>query len=259
MTLAHDIQVYHRIKKRDLPINSQKKIFFSFLTLFILVSFQDLFPIFLVFLLMTSLISWTGVEFKSLLKTLSVPIAFLIPSIVIIFFIKGTTPFFSLKIFSFKFVIFKEGLILGGVLLARAMAGVTCLYFLVFTTPIEDIIQSLRKIRVPEILIELLFLSYKLIFEIADKTERMKKSIDCRLGFNSKRNKIKSLALLLSSLFVDSINRSVKIDKAMKARGYRGKIPNTKFLFDNKKKKESNLVFYALIGFDVFLITLNLV
>lgn len=260
MTLSHELRSHSFSKKRDLGLSSYQKIFFSIFTLFITVSFHEAHLILLVFLGMSSLILYSGMSPFKYLKALSIPMVFLIPSIGIIVFIKGSNPIFGFEILGLQLQILEEGIYLGAILLLRAMAGVSCLYFLILTTPIEEIIEFLRKLKLPEIVIEILFLSFKLIFDLSDRAEMLKRSLNSKLGFNTIKNSFKSISLFTSSLFVGSLDRSIKINKALESRCCKSKMPSPNILEDSKGKEgESIYNFVLVILFDIALIALKIV
>ncbi|OKY78375.1 MAG: Energy-coupling factor transporter transmembrane protein EcfT [Candidatus Methanohalarchaeum thermophilum] len=209
---------------------------------------------------MTSLTIWSGIRIKNYFKVMLVPLFFLIPSIAIIMFIRGTNIVFTINLLGIQLHVMREGINLGLILLLRALAGVSCLYFLILTTPIEEMIQSFRKIKLPNVVIEILFLSYKLIFDLADRAEILKRSLNSKLGFNSIKNSFKSISLFTSSLFVNSIDRSIKINKALDARCCNGKMPSPNILEEKKGiNKKISISFLVLITFDLILIALKII
>lgn len=115
-----------------------------------------------------------------------------------------------------------EALGLASRLLARALGSAAALNFLILTTPLTDLIELLRRLRVPETLIELMTLIYRAIFVLLESLERMRTAQDARLGFSSPRRAMRSAGLLGSQLFLDAYRRSRRLQVALESRGLDG-------------------------------------
>ncbi len=104
-------------------------------------------------------------------------------------------------------------------LATRALGCVAALNFLVLTTPFIDIVELLRRMRMPALLIEIVMLTYRFIFILLESLDRMHNAQDSRLGYSSFRNSMASLGLLGSRLFVDAYHRSRRMEIALESRG----------------------------------------
>ncbi|MGB9803147.1 MAG: cobalt ECF transporter T component CbiQ [Desulfofundulus sp.] len=111
-----------------------------------------------------------------------------------------------------------------GLLFARAIGAVSCLYFLSLTTPMVEIISVLHRLKVPALLIELMGLVYRFIFVIMETASSMYISQASRCGYASPGASYRSLAHLVSNLFVRSFYRSQALFTALLARGYTGEL-----------------------------------
>lgn len=216
------------VSNKLVNISASKKIFFSMFTLFIAVYTQSPFLFLLIFFAMSTITIWSGVRIKHYLKILMIPLSFLLPSIFIIAFLHGTEPLLSFHIFGWHLSMMREGLELSALLMMRSMAGISCLFFLIMTTPITEILNMMRKFRMPEIVGELSFMIYKLIFVLMDEIESTRIAQDARLGY-LRGNRIKSLSLLLSSMLVRSLDRAQRMERALEARCYAGRMPSLSF------------------------------
>ncbi|MCL5109341.1 MAG: cobalt ECF transporter T component CbiQ [Chloroflexi bacterium] len=107
-------------------------------------------------------------------------------------------------------------------LATRALGGTAALDFLVLTTPLVDIVELLRRLRIPSVLIDIVALTYRFIFILLESLDRMHNAQDSRLGYSSFGNAVKSAGLLGSRLFVDSYQRSKRLQIALDSRGYSG-------------------------------------
>ncbi|NJO83957.1 MAG: cobalt ECF transporter T component CbiQ [Blastochloris sp.] len=107
-------------------------------------------------------------------------------------------------------------------LLTRALGCAAALNFLILTTPLTDLIELLRRLRIPETLIELMTLIYRAIFVLLESLERMRIAQDARLGYHDARRAMRSAALLGSQLFLDAYRRSKRLQIALDSRGLDG-------------------------------------
>lgn len=109
-------------------------------------------------------------------------------------------------------------------LLFRSFASIAILYNLVLNTPITDIIYVLRKVRVPEVILDLMVLVYRNIFILSDTAQSIYVSQKSRLGFRNFKTTLKSTGLMAGSVFVLSGMRAEQMYRSMESRGYNGKL-----------------------------------
>jgi cobalt/nickel transport system permease protein len=107
-------------------------------------------------------------------------------------------------------------------LLTRALGSAAALNFLILTTPLTDLIELLRRLRLPETLIELMTLIYRAIFVLLESLERMRTAQDARLGYSGPWRAMRSAGLLGSQLFLDAYRRSQRLQVALESRGLDG-------------------------------------
>jgi len=104
-------------------------------------------------------------------------------------------------------------------LFLRALAAVSCLYFLSLTTPLVEIISVLRKLRFPELFLELMSLVYRYIFVLLETAEKIYTSQSARLGYADLRKGYQSTGQLAASLFIRSYRRYLDLYTTLEARG----------------------------------------
>lgn len=107
----------------------------------------------------------------------------------------------------------------------RALASLSIMSFMVLTTTIPEMFSALKKVKMPDFVIEFSLLVYRAIQILLDELERLERSASSRLGYASKRAFVNTTALLSYSLFLKSLKRSEKLDMAMSARCYSGVMP----------------------------------
>lgn len=236
-------------------IRTGEKMFFALFTLLIAVYTQSHFLLLLIFFTVSCITIWSDVRTKHYLELLMIPVTFLLPSTFVLAFLRGSEPVLTFSIVGLQLSVMREGLELSALLLMRSMAGISCLFFLIMTTPIAEILNTMRKFRMPEIVVELSFMMYKLIFVLIDEMESTRIAQDSRLGY-LRGHRIKSLSLLISSMFIRSLEKAQKMERALEARCYAGKIPYLDFW---KSKTEEKIIgvtpsFVLMFLFDAFLL-----
>jgi cobalt/nickel transport system permease protein len=107
-------------------------------------------------------------------------------------------------------------------LVCRALGGASAMNFLALTTPLVDIVELLRRLRVPALLIDLMTLIYRFIFVLLNRMDQMYTAQQSRLGYSTPWKGMKSAALLGSRLFVDAYQRSQRMQVALESRCYTG-------------------------------------
>lgn len=126
----------------------------------------------------------------------------------------------SVPIGNWRICISEESLKRAVNLVFVVLSSVSCLYFLILTTPMTAILDVLRKLKLPSIFIELITLTYRFIFVIMEESINIYQSQSSRLGYITIRQGIKSLGLLISVLFLKVFERTKQLSIAMNSRGY---------------------------------------
>jgi cobalt/nickel transport system permease protein len=112
----------------------------------------------------------------------------------------------------------------GAVFLTVVVKSTLCLLTMILlsnTTPFAELLNALRKIGFPTLLVTTLALLYRYIFVLIDEAERLNRARESRTFRGSRLAKWRSLASLVGQLFVRSTERAERIFAAMLARGWR--------------------------------------
>lgn len=182
---------------------------------------------------------------KFYFKLLLIPSSFLllgILSIAIIDITPHATSLIKVKIFNQFYGITLTSLFYSLKVFLKSLSSVSCLYFISLTTPIIDVVSVLRRIKVPEIFLELMTLIYRLILILFEVIGNIYTSQSSRLGYTSLKNKYRSLGYLVSSLFTLSYKKTGYLFTALEARGYTGKL---NVLEKNYKFCAKNIIYIA--------------
>ncbi len=115
----------------------------------------------------------------------------------------------------------------GGPLLAlgvalRALAALSCLLFLALSTPLPAILQALRRLGVPAVVVEVAALVYRSIWTFVETVAATRRAQAARLGYRSLGRSYRSLGMLTASLFGRSLQRARALENGLAARNWHG-------------------------------------
>lgn len=117
-----------------------------------------------------------------------------------------------------------DGLQRAGLLLARVAACMSCFLFLIFTTPFHELLQVLRRLRMPQIVLELMLIMYRFLFILGDTAQGMLLARTLRGGKRGFRARLGVTADMAGALFAGTMSRYYGLLQGMTARGFTGEI-----------------------------------
>ena len=160
------------------------------------------------------------------IRLLSLPIAFLILSgIAILIQISNTEiGIVNIPFMHWYLSITKASFYETIIVIIRSYSAITCLFMISLTTPIADIIGVLRKVKVPDIIIELMYLIYRYIMILIEVNAKMTIAASSRLGYKDFKTSYRSMFGIATNLLVLSFKRASMSFDAMESRGYNGSI-----------------------------------
>ena len=130
--------------------------------------------------------------------------------------------FYGLNLGQFYIYISHSGSIQALNILTRSLASVSCLYFLMLTVPFTEILQTLRYLRFPVILTDLLLLMYRFIFILLKTANELWIAQNSRSGYRTWHTSMKSLALLIGQLLQRTLQQYSQFSLGLQARGFAG-------------------------------------
>jgi cobalt/nickel transport system permease protein len=118
-----------------------------------------------------------------------------------------------------------DGLKLGTLIAMRALSIFMLMFLIIATTRFHTTLKALSRLKVPNILTQLLIFTYRYIFLFIEEARRMFISAGARL-FKKKTNlyTLKITSNLVSMLFIRGFERTQSIYNAMASRGYKGSL-----------------------------------
>lgn len=194
-----------------------------------------------------------GIPLSRYGRLMLLPLAFLFLSTFAIIINVSKVPLdaYAIPIGSFYITGSRTSLLFGTQLILTALASVSCLYFLSLSTPVTDILTALRKLRCPEIVIELMLLIYRFIFVLTELASSMTTAQNCRLGNRDFCTSCKSFGALGSTLFIRAMKKSGALYDAMESRCYDGTIHVLTENYPPKREEILAIVFYELLLFAI--------
>lgn len=109
-------------------------------------------------------------------------------------------------------------------IMVKALGALSCMYALSLSTPVYELIGALRRVRMPAIVLELMYLIYRYIFILIDLQHRMQTACRARLGDDGLKNSWRSFAGIAANLLALSFRQAAASFDAMEARCYDGEL-----------------------------------
>ena len=163
------------------------------------------------------------IKFAFLLYSILVIWSMFISRIPWLFFFKRLLtilPFVALVAVSVPFIQ-DDGWIIFFSCLIKAILIILSFILLVQTTRFNRLLNELRNLKVPGLIIMLLSFMYRYLFVVEDEILRRKRALDLRSAGRRDFRTIKSTANMLGSPFFHTYERAERIYLAMCARGYK--------------------------------------
>lgn len=158
---------------------------------------------------------------RYVLSLLCVPALFLLVGCITLVFDLSTAPqgFWDLPLGSIWISASAAGIQEAGLLFFRAYGAVISLYFLSLTTPVQELLDVLRTLHLPGVMIELMYLVYRYLFLLFDIQHHMAAAAQSRLGGT---RPFYTFSHISGNLLAASFRRSSTCFDAMEARCYDG-------------------------------------
>ncbi|MBW7477404.1 cobalt ECF transporter T component CbiQ [Paenibacillus oenotherae] len=162
---------------------------------------------------------WSGVPLRHMVKRLLLIVPFGLGAVVFIPFQGAGTPFMEIG----PWTATQEGMDSATVILLKMVCANVLLTYLLFITPLFDLIRSLRSLGVSAIFIEIIGLMMRYFFLLKEEAASMvsaqrSRGLELR-GWLWSRRTYKRFGELLGVLFLRAFHRSERIHQSISARG----------------------------------------
>lgn len=161
-----------------------------------------------------------GLRLHEYVHLLALPVSFLMLSGLALL-IEATaqpTGVINIPLFNFWLSISEQAQIRTALVMSNALGAVSCLYLLSLTTPMSEIIGVLRRVRCPDVIIDLMYLIYRYTFILLDMHHTMRNAAKSRLGFIDYRTSVRTTGNLYSNLLSCSYRQAYRNFDAMESR-----------------------------------------
>ena len=115
----------------------------------------------------------------------------------------------------------RGGAVVAGTLVAKSAVCVLAMAVLTAATPFADLLDVLRRLRVPALLVTTLGLTERYLAVLGEEASRLRRARRARTFAGSRRAAWSSAATVAAHLFVRTTVRAERIHAAMTARGAR--------------------------------------
>ena len=106
-----------------------------------------------------------------------------------------------------------------GALAAHALAGSAAVLLLATTTPLADLLPTLRRLRVPDAVLEVASVVYRLLFVLLDSLRTIREAQTARMGYSSVRRSWSSSGTLAAAVLTRSWDRARRMQEGLAGRG----------------------------------------
>lgn len=185
-----------------------------------------------------------GVPWGRYLALLTIPGAFLLLSVLTLLWTYTAVldGVLSVPFFGGYLTVTASAQVAAGRVAARALGGVSCLYFLSLSTPLPELFSVLRRLHLPEVVLDLMVLIYRYIFVLLSIHETMQHAAASRLGYGGLRQSLRTTGAVYGNLLAGSFRRAGACFDAMESRGYQGEI---RFLEEEKPVTAGAVLVFA--------------
>jgi cobalt/nickel transport system permease protein len=106
-----------------------------------------------------------------------------------------------------------------GSLAGHALAGSAAVLLLATTTPMSDLLPALRRLRVPEAVVEVASVVYRLLFVLLESLRTIREAQTARMGHSSLRRSYRSTGVLAAAVLTRSWDRARRMQEGLAGRG----------------------------------------
>lgn len=205
--------------------NPMAKFIFAIGALVIAVAIDNLYINLLIFLLMMFFTIFAAkIPAGKYMKIISIPFSFLIVSITTILMSLSYKDvfIFSIKIKDIYIGITEYSIHQSVKTMMRVSASLASTFFLALTTSLYDIIRVLKKLKLPNTLIELFVLIYRAIFIFLEEAKEIYDAQEMKFGYEGFKNSCNSAALLIKCLLLKILIRYKDMTISLDSKLYDG-------------------------------------
>ncbi|MDQ1288931.1 MAG: cobalt/nickel transport system permease protein [Actinomycetota bacterium] len=120
------------------------------------------------------------------------------------------------------FVVTGDGVAAAAGTTVHAVAGTSAMLLLATTTPVSDLLHWMRSRGVPEVVVDVAGLVYRLLFVLLRTAEAVRAAQAARLGYSSPAATMRSAAGLAAAVLTRAWSRARSLEEGLAGRGFDG-------------------------------------
>ncbi len=105
------------------------------------------------------------------------------------------------------------------VVAVRGVAATLSVFVLAATTPMVDLIGALQRARVPQALLDVTAVAYRMIFVLLDSLRSVREAQAARLGYDDRRAALRSTGILVGAVLMRAWDRAERLESGLAGRG----------------------------------------
>ncbi len=113
-----------------------------------------------------------------------------------------------------------KGLAVFAAITLKSTASLAVLQLLAQTTPFHDLLDTLRRLKMPRALVLALALLHRYLFVLLEESQRMRRARGVRTWQRERGGSWRMLSSVIAGSFARSVTRAERISTAMRARGW---------------------------------------
>jgi cobalt/nickel transport system permease protein len=185
---------------------------------------RDWYPAFGGYLaVLVAVVAVSRVPFGYLAKRMVIEVPFLVFAALMPFVVHG--PGVDVRLLGLEVTLSEAGLLAAWGLAAKGTLGVLASLTLAATTEPTDVLRGLERLRVPELVVQIMAFMVRYLDVVAADLGRMTTAMRSRGVDPRSPRHWPALARTLGALFVRSYERGERVHLAMLSRGYSGRLP----------------------------------
>jgi cobalamin biosynthesis protein CbiM/cobalt ECF transporter T component CbiQ len=128
----------------------------------------------------------------------------------------------EVRLFGLTVTITDAGVSFAVLLYARATSALLLMFSFAVSTPVPHLSAALRKLRMPDVFVEMMVLIYRYTFLLMESAERMHLAAECRFGYSGYMRSMRTTSKLTVGVFMRSLDTAEKGQITLQCRNYRG-------------------------------------
>ncbi|WOP19792.1 cobalt ECF transporter T component CbiQ [Raineyella sp. LH-20] len=118
------------------------------------------------------------------------------------------------------FAVTAESVARAGTVLGRSIAGTCAVILFAVSTPMVDLVDAGRRMRIPGPALDVAALTYRLLFVLWESAVTIRSAQAARLGYVGFRRSVRSFGSLAAGVLVRAWERSRRLEQGLAGRGY---------------------------------------